>query len=91
MGAIVFCMGRNKRPISESTKALAAAIREKQGVRDMSTAELARSSGIPYSTLRKIRAGLVTISFEEMRLVSRGLRISVAELAARAEEIEEEV
>ena len=82
-------MGQNGRAVSEATKALAQAIREAQGSADMSTAELSRAAGIPYSTLRKIRAGNQTISYEEMRLIADALGKSVSEMAARAELIEQ--
>lgn len=81
-------MGQNGRPVSKATKALAEAIREAQGAANVSTAELGRRSGIPYSTLRKIRRGDQTIDYEEFRHIADGLKQSVAEIARRAEEIE---
>lgn len=83
-------MGQNARPVSKATRALAEAIREAQGAKNMSTAELARRSKIPYSTLRKIRAGTQTIDYEELRQIADALRGSAAVIAARAEAIETE-
>lgn len=82
------CMGQNGRPVTRATKALAAAIREAEGAADLSTAELARRSGVPYSTLRKIRQGLVPIDYEELRKIADGLKVSAWQLGARAEAIE---
>lgn len=81
-------MGQNGRPVTRATRALAAAIREAEGAADVSTAELSRRSAIPYSTLRKIRAGTQPIDYEELRKIANGLRVSVASIATRAEAIE---
>ena len=81
-------MGQNERTAAVATKALSAAIREAQGNADMSTAELARTSKVPYSTLRKIRKGDQAIDWEEARKLASALGIRMSDLAARAEEIE---
>lgn len=81
-------MGQNRRLASKATKALAEAIREAQGAVNVSTAELSRRSEIPYSTLRKIRLGGQPIDYEELRRIAGGLRLPVADIARRAEEIE---
>lgn len=81
-------VGQSKRAVSKATKALAAAIREAEGAADISTAELSRRSGVPYSTLRKIRAGAQPIDYEELCRIAVGLGVQAATLAARAEQIE---
>lgn len=81
-------MGRNGRVQGAATSALARAIREAQGSLDVSTAELSRRSGIPESTLRKLRRGDISIDYEQMRSIAQALRVSIATIAARAEEIE---
>lgn len=71
--------------MGKATRALARAIREAEGAADISTAELARRSSIPYSTLRKIRQGVQTIDYEEIAKIATALGLSAAELAAQAE------
>ncbi|SCQ46817.1 Hypothetical protein PFR_JS7-1_1867 [Propionibacterium freudenreichii] len=88
-GANVSRMGRNARPVSKATKALAEAIREAQGAANLSGAELARRAGIPYSSFRKIREGEVTISWEQIRMIVAALGIDATDLVTRAEEIED--
>lgn len=83
-------MGQNKRSPSDATVALAAAIREAQGRANVSGAEFARRSGIPYSSLRKIREGKMTVDYEQLRKIARSLNVSVATITDRAEEIEAE-
>jgi ribosome-binding protein aMBF1 (putative translation factor) len=81
-------MGQNDRTVSRATSALAASIREAQGKANMSTAALARASGVPYSTLRKIRKGDQTIDWEEVSKLATAMRVRSSVIAARAEEIE---
>lgn len=88
MAAMLCHMGQNERRTSRATQALAAAIREAQGGADMTTAELARISGVPYSTLRKIRSGDRAIDWEELALLARALGVRASTIAARAEAIE---
>lgn len=83
----MFRMGQNERTVSEATAALAAAIREAQGLRNLDTKKLSARSGVPYSTLRKIRSGNQPIDFEELSKIARGLAVSPSALAERAEEL----
>ena len=84
-------MGQNERLAAEATAALAEAIREAQGRRDISIAELSRRSEIPYSSLRKIRSGNQAIGWEELVKIARALSVSASSLAARAEELDSSV
>lgn len=54
----------------------------------MTTAALSRTSGVPYTTLRKIRTGKQPIDYEELRKISRALGVSASSIAARAEDME---
>ena len=83
----MFHMGTNDRAAGEQTGALAAAIREAQGRVNMSGAELSRKSGVPYSTLRKIREGNQPIDFEELNKIAKALDVKASALAFRAESI----
>lgn len=83
-------MGQNRREPSAPTRALASAVREIQGRADLSDAEFSRRSGIPYSSLRKIRRGEMAIDYEQMVMLARALSVSVSTLAQRAEELEGE-
>ncbi len=85
VGGILRHMARNDREAGPATAALAAAIREVQGARDVSTAELSRRSSVPYSTLRKIRSGDQPIDWEELTKIAKALEIRISELAARTE------
>ena len=87
MADILRIVGRNDRVAGPATAALAAAVREIQGAKNLSTAELARRSTIPYGTLRKIRSGTQPIDWEELAKLGKALETSLSELAARAEEI----
>jgi transcriptional regulator with XRE-family HTH domain len=55
----------------------------------MSTAALSRTSGVPYTTLRKIRTGRRAIDYEELRKLSRALGVSASSITARAEALED--
>lgn len=80
-------MGSNDRSTGDRTAALAAAIREAQGRQDMTDAELSRRSGVPYSTLRKIRKGGQPIDYEELSKIAQALNVRASDLALRAEGI----
>lgn len=81
-------MGQNDRKAGAATKALASAIREAQGRRDMSTAELSRRSSVPLSTLRKIRTGEQPIDMEELGKIAAAVGVGASSLVARAEHLE---
>lgn len=81
-------VGSNDRKADRATAALAEAICEAQGRRKMTTAALSRSSGVAYTTLRKIRTGEQPIDYEELRKITQALGVSPSSVVARAEQIE---
>lgn len=54
----------------------------------MTTAALSRSSGVAYTTLRKIRTGEQPIDYEELRKITQALGVSPSSVVTRAEQIE---
>lgn len=82
-------MGTNARSADAATDALAAAIRAEMGRQDVKATQLARMSGIPESTLRKILKYGRVIDYEELRKIAIALRVRSSALVAEAESIQD--
>ncbi|WP_169240835.1 helix-turn-helix domain-containing protein [Bifidobacterium olomucense] len=80
-------MGTNKREITSSSIALIRAIEAFEAEAGIRTPALAKESGIPLTTLRKILTLKSAVDYEQLRKISGALNIKVSELVARAEDI----
>jgi transcriptional regulator with XRE-family HTH domain len=68
-------------------EALMMVIRAKMGVRQMRTADLARVTDIPRSTLSRIVNGQRLPDLKQVRLISDALGVSMARLMTEADDV----
>jgi len=68
-------------------EALMMVIRAEMGVQQMRTAELARITEIPRSTLSRIVNGQRLPDLKQVRLISIALQVPMASLMSRADEV----
>lgn len=80
-------MGTNKRKITKASIALALAIKRAAVLREMKIPGLAKKSGVPLSTLRKILANTSVADYEQLRDLADALDIQVSNLMEDAERI----
>lgn len=81
----MFHMGTKSRKISIESEALAKAIKRAMVTRGMSTPALAKSSGVPYATLRKILELNSVADYEQIRKIADALMMSAWRIVEDAE------
>ncbi|MEY8541086.1 helix-turn-helix transcriptional regulator [Bifidobacterium pseudolongum] len=78
-----------KIPTIES-KALSIAIKRAMVTRDMKVPALAKESGVPYGTLRKLLELNSVADYEQLRRIAEALRMPLSEIIEDAENLAED-
>ncbi|MEF2736698.1 MAG: helix-turn-helix transcriptional regulator [Bifidobacterium choerinum] len=78
-----------KIPTIES-KALSIAIKRAMVTRDMKVPALAKESGVPYGTLRKLLELNSVADYEQLRRIAEALRMPLSEIVQDAENLAED-
>ena len=78
-----------KIPTIES-KALSIAIKRAMVTRDMKVPALAKESGVPYGTLRKLLELNSVADYEQLRRIAEALRMPLSEIIKDAENLAED-
>lgn len=78
-------MGTNSRTVGPLAESVATELRVELARQGMKIRELARLSGVPYSTTRKCIEGLRAIDMDELRLLTAALHMTPSQLMTRAE------
>lgn len=83
-------MPSGKRTPTIESKALSIAIKRAMAVRDIKTPALAKESGVPYGTLRRILELNSVADYEQLRKISDALRMQLSEIVSDAENLAED-
>jgi transcriptional regulator with XRE-family HTH domain len=76
-------------PPAEVDAALAAAIRHQRQARGATQEAVAYTAGVTVGTYRGVESGRINLTWATLKCIARGLGVTTAELAVRAERVEE--
>ncbi|MFR0588194.1 helix-turn-helix domain-containing protein [Bifidobacterium sp.] len=83
-------MPSGKRTPTIESKTLSIAIKRAMAVRDIRTPALAKESGVPYGTLRRILELNSVADYEQLRRIAEALRMPLSEIVEDAENLAED-
>lgn len=84
------CMASAKKIPTIESKALSIAIKRAMVTRDMKVPALAKESGVPYGTLRKLLELNSVADYEQLRRIAEALRMPLSEIIEDAENLAED-
>lgn len=84
------CMASAKKVPTIESKALSIAIKRAMVTRDMKVPALAKESGVPYGTLRKVLELNSVADYEQLRRIAEALRVPLSEIVEDAENLAED-
>lgn len=84
------CMASAKKIPTIESKALSIAIKRAMVTRDMKAPALAKESGVPYGTLRKLLELNSVADYEQLRRIAEALRMPLSEIIEDAENLAED-
>lgn len=84
------CMASAKKIPTIESKALSIAIKRAMVTRDMKVPALAKESGVPYGTLRKLLELNSVADYEQLRRIAEALRMPLSEIVQDAENLAED-
>lgn len=84
------CMASAKKIPTIESKALSIAIKRAMVTRDMKVPALAKESGVPYGTLRKLLELNSVADYEQLRRIAEALRMPLSEIIKDAENLAED-
>lgn len=70
-----------------SSKSLTVAIKRAMALRDMRPRELAKASGVPFGTLRRILELNTVADYEQLSKISDALKLPISQIAQDAEDL----
>lgn len=83
-------MPSGKRTPTIESKTLSIAIKRAMAVREIKTPALAKESGVPYGTLRRILELNSVADYEQLRRIAEALRMPLSEIIEDAENLAED-
>lgn len=84
------CMASAKKIPTIESKALSIAIKRAMVTRDMKVPALAKESGVPYGTLRKLLELNSVADYEQLRRIAEALRMPLSDIVQDAENLAED-
>lgn len=84
------CMASAKKIPTIESKALSIAIKRAMVTRDMKVPALAKESGVPYGTLRKLLELNSVADYEQLHRIAEALRMPLSEIIEDAENLAED-